>query len=152
MPIRHCASWPIGCRSDAGQRPASIDLTMASKVSVLHRVLVLAGLTIAVTTCSFNGGTLGGREKCWSAGDPRAASLWRGTLQIDASGARLAAPEGDLVLLPGALSTRMGEGGVGELVRGSEGIARAGDIVTLFGGIGGDGTMVVCGLEEIHSS
>ena len=55
------------------------------------------------------------------------------------------------MLVPGALSTRMGESGVGELVRGSDVVARAGDDVTLFGGIGGDGTMVVCGLEEIHS-
>jgi hypothetical protein len=62
------------------------------------------------------------------------------------------ASEGDLVLLPGVLSTRLGEGGVGELVRGSDVVARAGDNVTLFGGIGGDGTMVVCGLEEFHSS
>jgi hypothetical protein len=29
--------------------------------------------------------------------------------------------------------------------------AHLADPVTLFGGIGGDGTMVVCGLEEIHS-
>jgi hypothetical protein len=45
----------------------------------------------------------------------------------------------------------MGEGGIGELVRGSDVLARGGDNVTLFGGIGGDGTMVVCSLEEIHS-
>jgi hypothetical protein len=46
---------------------------------------------------------------------------------------------------------RLGETGVGELVRGSDVVARDGDEVTLFGGIGGDGTMVVCGVEEIHS-
>jgi hypothetical protein len=45
----------------------------------------------------------------------------------------------------------MGDSGVGELVRGSDVIARTGDHVTLFGGIGGDSTMVVCGLEEIRS-
>ena len=55
------------------------------------------------------------------------------------------------MLLPGTLTTRVGESGVGELVHGSDVVARAGDDVTLFGGIGGDGTMVVCGLEEIHS-
>ena len=117
----------------------------------MRRGLFLAALAIALTGCALTGGTLGGRDKCWSADDARTASLWRGTLQIDASGGRLLAPEGDLVLLPGALTTRISEGGVGELVRGSDVVARAGDNVTLFGGIGGDGTMVVCGLEEIHA-
>jgi hypothetical protein len=116
----------------------------------MYRVFVTAALAIALTGCAFTGGTLGGREKCWPADDQRTPSLWRGTLQIDASGGRLTAPEGDLLLLPGALSTRMGERGVGELVRGTDVVARAGDNVTLFGGIGGDGTMVVCGLEEVH--
>jgi hypothetical protein len=125
---------------------------MSSVHSILHRTLVLTALAIAVTSCAFTSGTLGGREKCWSDDDARTASLWRGTLQIDATGARLTAPEGDLVLLNGALSTRTSEGGAGELVRGSDVVARAGDNVTLFGGIGADGTMVVCGLEEIHSS
>ena len=120
-------------------------------MTAMHRVLVLSPLAIAATGCALTGGTLGGRDKCWSADDARSASLWRGTLQVNASGAWLSAPEGDLILLPGTLSTRMGEGGVGELVRGSDVVARAGDDVTLFGGIGGDGTMVVCGLEEIHS-
>jgi hypothetical protein len=118
----------------------------------MPRRLFLAAFAIALTGCALIGGTLGGRDKCWSTDDARSASLWRGTLQIDASGGRLLAPEGDLVLLPGALTTRVGEGGAGELVQGSDVMARAGDDVTLFGGIGGeDGTMVVCGLEEIHS-
>ena len=118
----------------------------------LNRLVVLALLiAIALIGCAMTGGTLGGRDKCWSSDDSRSASLWRGTLQIDASGGRLVAPEGDLVLLPGALATRVGESGVGELVSGSDVVARAGDEVTLFGGIGGDGTMVGCDLEEIHS-
>ena len=124
---------------------------MSSRGLLRRGVLLLAAIAIATAGCALTGGTLGGRDKCWSADDSRAASLWRGTLQIDASGGRLLAPEGDLVLLPGALATRIGEGGAGELVRGSDVVARAGDDVTLFGGIGGDGTMVVCGLEEIHS-
>ena len=107
-------------------------------------------MLIATGGCTFN--TLGGREKCWSEQDSRVPSLWRGTLQIDTFGAQLQAPEGNLVLLPGTLTTRLGEGGAGELVQGSDVVARAGDIVTLWGGIGGDGTMVVCAVEEIHSA
>lgn len=121
-------------------------------MTALRRVVLPFLLATAVAGCALTGGTLGGRDKCWSADDSRSASLWRGTLQINASGAWLAAPEGDLILLPGTLSTRVGESGVGELVHGSDVVARAGDEVTLFGGIAGDGTMVVCGLEETHSS
>lgn len=98
------------------------------------------------------GGTLGGRDKCWSASDARAAALWRGIVRIDAGGGRLNTPEGDvIVLLPGVLATRISNAGVGELTRGREVVARDGDDVTLFGGIGSDGAMVVCGLEEIHA-
>ena len=96
-------------------------------MTALRRVVLPFLLATAVAGCAFNGGTLGGRDRCWSADDPRSASLWRGTLQINASGAWLAAPEGDLILLPGTLSTRVGESGVGELVRGSNVVARGGD-------------------------
>ena len=116
----------------------------------LSRLLLAAVIGIAAAGCSIN--TLGGREKCWSEHDPRMASLWRGTLQIDAFSARLLAPEGDLVLLPGTLTTQMGEDGVGELASGSDVLARSGDAVTLWGGIGGDGTMVVCYVEETRAS
>ncbi|HET9193632.1 MAG TPA: hypothetical protein VFO21_12170 [Vicinamibacterales bacterium] len=78
--------------------------------------------------------------------------MWRGILRIDASGGRLNTPEGDvIVLLPGVLATRIGNAGVGELKRGREVVGRDGDDVTLFGGLGTDGTMVVCGLEQIHA-
>jgi hypothetical protein len=110
------------------------------------------GFAIVITVgCSLGGGTLGGREKCWPESDQRAASIWRGILRIDASGGWLDTPEGEVIpLLPGTLATRVGEGGVGELVRGGEVVARAGDDVTLFGGAGADGFLVVCGVEEIH--
>ena len=55
-------------------------------------------------------------------------------------------------LLPGALTTRIGAGGIGELVRGDQVAAKAGDDVTLFGGAGSDGALVVCGVEEIHTA
>jgi hypothetical protein len=92
---------------------------------------------------------LGGREKCWPESPPRAASVWRGILRIDDSGsARLATPEGEEIpLLPGNFGFRAG---TGELVRGSDVVARDGDDLTLFGGAGGDGFLVVCAIEEYH--
>lgn len=95
--------------------------------------------------------TLGGREKCWPDEPPRGASIWRGTVEIDPSGARLQSPEGDAIpLVGGALQARIGEGGIGQLARGSEVVANDGDDVTLFGGMGSDGGLVVCGVEEVH--
>lgn len=114
--------------------------------------MVVGCALLVVAGCSLSSGTLGGREKCWAASEQRLPSLWRGTLRIDASGGQLDTPEGDVIpLLPGTLGTRVGETGVGELVRGGEVVARAGDDVTLFGGAGADGALVVCAVEEVHS-
>jgi hypothetical protein len=113
-------------------------------------VALIVGLVFA--GCALGGGTLGGREKCWPAGDPRAASLWRGILRIAPTGASLDTPEGDVIpLLPGTIASRIGADGVGVLVRGSDVVARAGDDLTLFGGAGADGALVMCGIEETHA-
>lgn len=113
---------------------------------------LVLGVTLLLGGCSLEVNLLGGREKCWPESPPRAASLWRGILQIDQNGARLATPEGEVIpLLPGALATRIGNAG-GELVRGSDVVAKAGDDVTLFGGAGADGALVVCDVEEFHRS
>jgi hypothetical protein len=113
---------------------------------------VLGAALLGSAGCSLNVNTLGGREKCWPSSPPRAASLWRGILRIDASGGRLETPEGDVLpLLPGALQTRVGAGG-GELLRGNDVVAKAGDDVTLFGGAGADGGLVVCAVEEFHAT
>jgi len=112
-------------------------------------VLAVAFLIAGTAGCSLTGGTLGGRERCWPDTDRRAPSLWRGILRIDASGGRLDTPEGDVIpLLPGTLATRVGDTGTGELVRGSDVVAKAGDDVSLFGGAGADGRLVVCAVEE----
>jgi hypothetical protein len=112
-------------------------------------VLVVALLVSA--GCALAGGTLGGREKCWPESERRAPSVWRGILEIDASGARLATPEGDdIPLLPGELAPGIADDGMPALVHGSDVAARAGEDVTLFGGAGADGALVVCGVEEIH--
>ncbi|MCI0582671.1 MAG: hypothetical protein L0227_07220 [Chloroflexi bacterium] len=113
--------------------------------------LVVCLTLVAVVGCSLTGGTLGGRERCWPEEPPRAASLWRGVLQIDAVSAQLNTPEGDVIpLLPGSLQVRVGDNGLGELVSGTNVVARAGDDVTLFGGAGADGALVVCAVEEKH--
>lgn len=109
-------------------------------------VLAVAVLLI-VGGCGLAGGTLGGREKCWT--DERAASLWRGILGIDGRNASLVTAEGEAIpLWPGALGWRIGADGVGELTRGDEVVARAGDDLTLFGGVGADGFLLVCAVEE----
>lgn len=125
-----------------------MDITRTTRALSLGLVLLIAG------GCGFAGGNLlGGREKCWPEGEARMASIWRGILRIDANGGQLDTPEGDVIpLLPGALETRVGDGGVGQLVRGSDVVATAGQDVTLFGGAGADGALVVCGIEEVHAT
>lgn len=130
-------------------------MSVASRLPGQTRVLrVVLGLALLASGCAFAGGTLGGREKCWPEADRRLPSTWRGTLAIDSAGGRLDTPEGDIIrLLPGTLAMRVGSNGGGELARDNgDVVARAGDDVTLFGGAGSDGALVVCGLEETHSS
>jgi hypothetical protein len=115
--------------------------------------LVVAFALLTSGGCALGSGTLGGREKCWPESHQRAASIWRGTFRIDASGGWLDTPEGDVIaLLPGSIAIRVGDSGVGELIRGDDVVARAGDDLTLFGGAGSDGTLVVCGIEEIRAT
>jgi hypothetical protein len=121
--------------------------------SARRRLWAILIASLVVGGCSVAGGTLGGREKCWPDAEARSASLWRGVLRIDARGARLATPEGDVIpLAEGALAFRIGSSGSGELVRGGDVVARSGDDVSLFGGAGSDGFLVVCAVEEHHQS
>jgi hypothetical protein len=115
---------------------------------ILTRLAIAASLILVTAGCIASG-TLGGRQTCWPQDEHRAPSLWRGTLRIDATGGRLDTPEGDVIpLRAGALAFRVGDAGMGELIRGSEVVARTGDDVTLFGGAGSDGVLVVCAVEE----
>jgi hypothetical protein len=116
------------------------------------RPLLLAFSVLITTGCAVSGGTLGGREKCWPEQPPRAASVWRGILVVDDVNASLSTPEGEIIpLAPGALTWRIGQDGTGELLAGNQVAAKAGQDVTLFGGAGSDGYLVVCAVEEIHS-
>ena len=131
-----------------GPGPRPITLGAVSRLRGLAAALLLANL---VAGCALAGGTLGGQEKCWPADPPRAASLWRGILVIDEFGASLETPEGDSIpLAAGALAPRINAAGVGELVAGEMLAATSGQDVTLFGGAGADGYLVVCAVEEIH--
>lgn len=117
------------------------------------RVATAVSLVLMISAgCSFQPNLLGGRAKCWPEEPPRAASIWRGILRIDASGGRLDTPEGEVIpLAPGSLATRVSPAGVGELVRGDDVVAKGGDDVTIFGGAGADGFLVACDVEEVHS-
>jgi hypothetical protein len=128
-------------------------VTLARRRSNSGLALILALAVVVAAGCALTGGTLGGREKCWSGGSPRAASLWRGILRIDGAGDRLETPEGEVIpLMAGTLAMRVGDDGTGQLVRGSDVVAKAGDDVTLFGGVGSDGVLQVCAVEEVHAS
>lgn len=118
-----------------------------------HLLSAVLLATVLVAGCALTGGTLGGREKCWPESPARAASIWRGILVIDAVTASLATPEGESIpLAPGALTWRISADGAGELVSGDRVVARNGNDVTLFGGAGADGYLVVCAVEEMHQS
>lgn len=114
--------------------------------------LILAFVVLTATGCAISSGNLlGGREKCWPDEERRAASLWRGILRVDLSGGWLDTPEGEAIpLAPGSLQVSVGADGVGRLVRGTEIVATAGDDLTLFGGAGSDGALVVCAVEAFH--
>ena len=113
-----------------------------------HAALVVAALSVAA--CSITGGTLGGRETCWPEEEQRIPSLMKGTLQVGGSNPTLATPEGEVLPLrlprfdlttDGSTIALSDPGGGGV-------VAANGELVTLFGGLGGDGSMYVCGVEE----
>jgi hypothetical protein len=115
-------------------------------VRPLVLVVSVSVTVLAASSCSLGINTLGGREKCWPESDRRGASLWRGILRVDASGGRLETPEGEVIpLAAGGLQIAIGRA---SLVRGTEAVAASGDDVTLFGGAGADGILVVCAVEE----
>lgn len=112
-------------------------------------VLVLA-VALGTSSCAITGGTLGGRVKCWPEEQQRIPSLMKGILTFGVEGPYLATPEGDeLPLLINRFdlaqlgsTTALSDPGGGGIV------AAGGETVTLFGGLGADGAMYVCGVEE----
>ena len=113
-----------------------------------HTALLVAGLSVAA--CSITGGTLGGRETCWPEEEQRMPSLMKGTLSVGDANPTLATPEGEVLPLrlprfdltmDGSVIALSDPGGGGV-------VAANGELVTLFGGLGADGSMYVCGVEE----
>ena len=117
----------------------------------------LASLALAASTlagCGLTGGTLGGREKCWPEETPRLASFMKGRLTFGVEGPYLATPEGDELplLLPRFDLAQVGPNTALADPAGGGIVAVEGELVTLFGGLGADGAMFVCGVEERGAS
>jgi hypothetical protein len=117
---------------------------------------VALAVAVSLAACSaLADNTLGGRERCWGNEDPRLATLMKGTLDLRNAEAThiLDTPEGDefLVTFP-FMSVQPGESGL-ILIDDDRGtVATDGELVTVFGGLGGDGVIVVCAIEERHPS
>lgn len=120
-------------------------------VTPLERIALVPLLALAVAACAIGDvEILGGRERCWDEADARVASLMKGTLSVGGANPTLTTPEGEV--LPLRLSRfDLAFDGPAAAIRNPDGgpvLAADGDLVTLFGGLGADGSMYVCGVEE----
>ena len=116
----------------------------------IRRAATLVLVALSVSACAIAGESLGGRVQCWPEVPQRIPSLMKGVLTFGLEGPSLATPEGDELPL---LLNRFDLADVGSALAlsdpGGGGIVAAeGDTVTLFGGLGADGSMYVCDVEE----
>ena len=118
------------------------------RMSVRRGAAAAAGFLL-VGCAAMEPNLLGGRQKCWNESESRFASLMKGTLDLDLATPTLATAEGDRLTLHFA-GPRVGRvDGAPVLLDPSGSVAATnGATVTLFGGLGGDESMVVCGVEE----
>ena len=116
----------------------------------MSRIAALIAAAVTVAACSITGGTLGGRETCWPDEEQRVPSLMKGTLQVGGANPTLVAPEGEVLPLRLPRFDLTTDGSTIALSDPAGGgvVAANGDTVTLFGGLGADGAMYVCGVEE----
>jgi hypothetical protein len=113
----------------------------------------LVGLVLVVGACTAGDVSgLGGRERCWDESDGLVASLRTGTLRIGDGPPHLDTAEGEAVSL---LLNRYDLNTSGPVVRlsdpGAGEVAANGEQVTLFGGLGADGSLYVCAVDERHA-
>jgi hypothetical protein len=112
---------------------------------MLRGMAMAVALALATIACSADLNVLGGRQKCWNDSDKRGASLMKGTLNLDPASPTLDTPEGDRLAL--YFSGVRLSGGTLVDSNGTT-VARDGQLVTLFGGLGSDTSMVVCSVEK----
>ncbi len=114
-----------------------------------YPLIALASLAIVMTGC---GGVnlLGGRQPCWSEADRRSATLMRGQLNLElgTNGGTLATPEGTDFDVKFPFMTVDHVGDVVVLTDEGKTIALSGETVTVFGGLGSNGDILVCSIEE----
>jgi len=112
---------------------------------MLRRLVVASALAIATVACSGEINVIGGRQKCWNESDKRLASLMKGTLNLDPANPTLNTPEGDHLAL---YFSGVHLSGSSLVDANGTAVAHDGQLVTLFGGLGSDESMVVCDVEK----
>ena len=114
-----------------------------------HVLIAAAAFALLLSGC---GGVnlLGGRQPCWSEADRRAATLMRGELQLElmSNSGTLATPEGTdfPVQFPFMTVSTVADSVV--LTYEGRTVATSGETVTVFGGLGPDGILLVCSIEN----
>ncbi len=117
--------------------------------------LILASLAVAgvLAGCAVGrDALLGGRQSCWPESEERLATVMKGTLELDPERSKLATPEGEDFLLEFPVLVVKTVAGDVAIVDGSgAALATDGDLVTVFGGLGSNGVITVCAIEERHN-
>jgi hypothetical protein len=121
-------------------------VSVASGPAVTALTLILA---FVIAGCSGSPNLLGGRERCWPEGDTRLATLMKGRLELGAFPWQLDTPEGESFALEFA-GPRLDPTATSLVDATGRTVATEGEMVTLFGGLGSDGVIVVCAIEERH--
>ena len=114
-----------------------------------HLLIGLASLSLLITGC---GGVnlLGGRTPCWSEADKRLATVMYGRLDLDlqSGGGTLATPDGTDFKVTFPFMTVTSVGPTVVLTDEGKTVALTGETLTVFGGLGSDGILMVCSIDE----